>query len=107
MRFFVGLQVVTYLDSELDSADELRKQIVKDALSVQKIPLAYFQQYFANGGSAIHLKLGDLNLLVDEINKAWSPLKASRGENLVSGFIMNKLKTMSAEDSPSSSTGYL
>lgn len=90
MRFFVSGNHYTYPDD----ASELRAVILKNSIEgPQKIPFSYFQKYFEDGGTSEHPLLGDLNVLIAEINRLWVQ---DFGANLVSGFINAQLDKASS-----------
>lgn len=87
MKFFVDRTEYTYPDDPI----ALRAKIINDsAAGPQKIPFTYFEKYFKNNGTAIHPLLGDLAVLVTEINDAWQ----GDGINLVAGYIEHQLSQL-------------
>lgn len=99
MRFFCGSQFYTYSDD----AEELREQILEHALNgPQKIPLAYFQNYFSKNGTEEHPQLGNLYDFATVIDASYDK---NKGTNFVSGMLRATLDRMvvQSDDSTMSS----
>ena len=91
MRFFTTSGVMSYPDTE----SELRAQILTHStIGPQRIPCAFFDTYFAQGGGKMHPILGNLELLVSEILSRWN--SDTHGQNLVVSLLNFKLTALEA-----------
>lgn len=82
-----------------NEGNEFASQIMASALhGPQKHAFDYFKDYFANGGTAKHPILGDLNEVAEKIERFYGD---DKGTNLVSGLIRYEIEKQSTNPSPS------
>ena len=78
--------------------DTLKSELMTDAISgAQRHPVAFFNEYFNDGGGREHPVLGDLLVFAADINEAWGKdnIRAGMGLNLVSELIIGRLSELS------------
>ena len=89
MRFFTPSGVMSYPDTET----ELRAQILAHStIGPQRIPCAFFDTYFTQGGDKMHPILGNLELLVSQILSRWN--SDTHGQNLVVSLLNFRLTAL-------------